>query len=322
MERPMDDGRRKRKNVHILLVDPDEEVFQTLHEPFQEAGYFFDWAPTGRKAMNMAKEFFHNLAIVEVHLPDMSGLEFLRVIKEVHPDAAVVLITANPSLESSVEALHAGASAFLLKPIQREQMIQHINKALDRQNTIIETRELLFAERKKREFYQYLSIRDGLTDLYNHRHFFELLNQEMLLAGRNSQPLSLLMMDIDNFKKWNDSFGHPAGDYALQLIARQLREKCRQVDHVCRYGGEEFAVIAPETSGKNAVYLAKRLVNMVRKTKFQVYDSNIEERLTISVGVASYPADAADRDELIIKADLNLLEAKRSGKDCYFPASL
>jgi len=317
----MEDERSPRKRVHALIVEPEEETYQALMDTFQEAGYFTDGAQSGKRAIDLVKEFFYNFAVVEVELPDMGGVDFLKVMKAIHPDTSVILTTRTPSLENSVEALNAGASAYLVKPIQMEQMMQQVNEMLTRQKAITETRELLFAERKKREFYQYLSIRDGLTDLYNHRHFHELLNQEMAPAIRYNLPLSLLLIDIDDFKKFNDSYGHPAGDQTLQYMARLFRENCRRVDHVCRYGGEEFAIIAPETSGKNAVYLARRLLNKVRKTKIQVYDSLLEGKLTLSIGLASYPTDANNRDDLIIKADENLLQAKKEGKDCYYPSS-
>jgi two-component system cell cycle response regulator len=317
----MEDERNKGKRVNALVVDGDEEIRRTLMERLQEAGYFTDVAPNGKDAIEMVKEFFYNIAVVEVELPDMLGLDFLKVIKGIHPDTSVIFITGNPSLENSVGALNAGANAYIVKPLKIEELMEHINEALDKQRSIIETRELLFAERKKREFYQYLSIIDGLTDLYNHRHFHELLTQEMARAIRYEHPLSLLMIDIDDFKGFNDSFGHPAGDKALQGIARLFRENCRRVDFICRYGGEEFAIITPETSGKNAVYLASRLVTRVREMKISIYESTIEESLTISIGLAGYPADAKTKNELIIKADKYLLEAKKTGKDCLFPPS-
>jgi two-component system cell cycle response regulator len=317
----MDDSRRKAKKVNALIVDPSEEIRQTLMEKFQEAGFFSHTAQSGKEALELVKEFFFNFAVTEVELPDMKGLDLLKGIKRIHPDTAVVFITGSPSLETSVDALNAGAGAFLVKPIQPEPLMQHVNGLLERQKNIIETRELLFAERKKREFYQYLSIRDGLTDLYNHRHFHELLNQEMAPAVRNNQPLSLLMVDIDNFKQFNDTYGHPTGDQALQVIGKIFIDNSRRVDHVCRYGGEEFALITPETNGASAVYLAKRLLTKVRKTRIQVYDSSIEVRLTISIGIASYPVDADNKTDLILRADENLLLAKRAGKDCYYPPS-
>ena len=318
----MEDTRSQRTRVHTLIVENDEQVYQALMDTFQEAGFFTDGARNGKEAIQMVKEFFYNIAVVELDLPDMKGLDLLKVVKGIHPDTSVIFITGNPSLENSVDALNVGASAYLMKPIQTEQMMHHIREVLERQKSIVETRELLFAERKKREFYQYLSIRDGLTDLYNHRHFHELLNQEMAPAVRYNQPLTLLMIDLDNFKKFNDSYGHPAGDHALMEIARLFRENCRRMDHICRYGGEEFAIIAPETSGKNAIHLAKRLLNRVRKAKIQIYDSTIEEKLTLSIGLASYPTDASNKDELIIKADQNLLQAKKEGKDCFYPPGL
>jgi diguanylate cyclase (GGDEF)-like protein len=312
-----EDERGKKKRIHALIVDQDEENCQTLVDSFQEVKYFTDVAETGKEAIDMAKEFFYNVAIVEISLADMKGLDFLRVLKGIHPDTAVIFMTDSPSLENSVDALNAGASAYLVKPLQKEKLMHHIAEALERQRSIVETRELLFAERRKREFYQYLSIRDGLTDLYNHRHFHELLNQEMAPAMRYGYPLSLLMVDIDNFKKFNDLYGHPAGDNVLLQIAKVFRQNCRQLDHVCRYGGEEFAIITPETNGKNAIHLAKRLLNRVRNMQIQVYDSAIEEALTISVGLASFPVDGQTKEDLIRIADQNLLQAKKNGKNCF-----
>ena len=317
----MEDERDKGKRVNALVVDGDEEVRRPLMERLQEAGYFTDVAPNGREAIEKVKEFFYNIAVVEVELPDMTGLEFLKVIKSIHPDTSVIFMTAKPSLENSVGALNAGANAYMMKPLKMEEMMEHISDALDRQRAVIETRELLFAERKKMEFYQYLSIIDGLTDLYNHRHFHELLTQEMARAVRYEHPLSLLMIDIDDFKRFNDSFGHPAGDKALQDIAKLFRENCRRVDYICRYGGEEFAIITPETSGKNAVHLARRLVDKAKAMNIQIYESTVKERLTISIGLAGYPTDAKTKEALIIQADKYLLEAKKAGKGCFFPPS-
>lgn len=317
----MEDEREKGKRVNALVVDEDEEIRQTLMEALQEAGYFTDGVRKGKEALDKVKEFFYNIAVVEVELPDMAGLDFLKMIKSIHPDTSVIFMTGNPSLENSVDALNAGANAYMLKPFKIEEMMDHISEALNRQRAIIETRELLFAERKKREFYQYLSIIDGLTDLYNHRHFHELLTQEMARAARYDHPLSLLMIDIDDFKRFNDSFGHPAGDKALQEIARLFKENSRRVDYICRYGGEEFAVITPETSGKNAIYLARRLVTKVREMKVPIYESTVEQGLTISIGLAGYPSDAKSKNGLIIKADKYLLEAKKAGKNCFFPPS-
>ena len=317
----MENERDKAKRVNALVVDDDEEIRRTLLESLQETGYFTDVAPNGKDAIDKVKEFFYNIALVEVELPDMTGLDLLKVIKSIHPDTSVIFITGKPSLENSVGALNAGANAYMMKPLKMEEMMDHISDALDRQRAIIETRELLFAERKKREFYQYLSIIDGLTDLYNHRHFHELLTQEVARAVRYEHPLSLLMIDIDDFKRFNDSFGHPAGDKALQGISRLFKENCRRVDYICRYGGEEFGIITPETSGKNAVHLARRLVNKVREMKIAIYESTVEESLTISIGLAGYPADAKTKNDLIIKADKYLLEAKKAGKACFFPPS-
>ena len=163
---------------------------------------------------------------------------------------------------------------------------------------------------------QHLSITDGLTGLYNHRHFHEHLEVEVNRAQRYDLNLSLIMIDLDHFKKFNDSYGHLEGDTLLRKIAQILKSSLRETDYVARYGGEEFAVILPETNKAGASFAAER----VRKTISEQTFGEVGEKMTISLGVASYPDDACLRTDLIKKADEALYRAKKEGRNrtCLF----
>ncbi len=156
---------------------------------------------------------------------------------------------------------------------------------------------------------------DGLTGLSNQRHTGQLLRDELRRSNRYQRPFSILMLDIDSFKSFNDSYGHPAGDRMLNTVAGVLRSTIRSVDYVGRFGGEEFLIILPETSKDTACQLAERVRNAVEDRAFVMLEG-IKIRRTISIGVAAYPEDALNVNDLLQKADEALYRAKRSGKNC------
>jgi diguanylate cyclase (GGDEF)-like protein len=160
------------------------------------------------------------------------------------------------------------------------------------------------------------SVRDGLTGVYNHRHFQESLQKEIGRAERRARPLTALMLDIDDFKAINDRYGHPVGDAILQRIVAEIRSEIRgDMDLLARYGGEEFAVILPETPAEEGMEVAERIRRRIDERLFRPPDSNDILRVTVSIGLATYPIDAATKKELIDKADAALYRAKRGGKN-------
>ncbi len=162
---------------------------------------------------------------------------------------------------------------------------------------------------------QHLALTDGLTGLYNQRQFRLMLKEEMTRARRYAKPLTLLMFDVDNFKLFNDTYGHFKGDKALVGVAEILRESMRECDMVFRYGGEEFIAILPETGLDVALTAAERARRMIEERSVEYLKGIADSGVTVSVGVAAYPEDGIDRDALLHVADALLYEAKRKGKN-------
>lgn len=165
-----------------------------------------------------------------------------------------------------------------------------------------------------------MAITDGLTNLYNHRHFYQRIEGEWERAKRYKKTFSLIILDIDFFKKFNDTYGHKAGDAALASVANVLRNSTRTVDVVARYGGEEFAVLLPETSNENAMVIAERIRRNIKAQPFEIDSRKPMVSVSVSAGVASFPDHADHYGELIEAADQALYRAKNAGKDqvCLF----
>lgn len=160
---------------------------------------------------------------------------------------------------------------------------------------------------------QKLSITDGLTKLNSHRHFKQRLEEEMVLASRYNSELSLLILDIDHFKKYNDNFGHVAGDHVLMEVARLLREQTEKTHLPARYGGEEMVLVAPETSKEQAMEIAEKIRSAIEAFTFNVGKETTQ--VTVSIGVATFPEDAQTHMDLISKADKALYAAKARGRN-------
>ena len=160
-----------------------------------------------------------------------------------------------------------------------------------------------------------IAITDRLTGLYNFGYFHERLKEERMRAERYHRLLSLIIFDIDHFKKYNDANGHPAGNEVLKKIAAILKEEAREVDIVARYGGEEMVIVLPETSRRRSAELAQRILDRISSTRFSHMESQPMKKITVSAGVATYPVDADNEEDLVKKADSSLYQAKSEGRD-------
>ena len=291
----------------ILVVDDEEIMRSFLRDVLSGEDYQVDVVPTGEEAIEEAGTKEYDLVITDIKMPGTNGMEVLRGVKERSPKTEVVVMTAYASLESAVESMKLGAADYITKPFNIDQVRIVVAKTLEKRR--------LKQKAEDEEFYKHLSRTDGLTNLYNQRFFHQLLESELSRAKRFRQSLCLLMLDIDNFKLYNDTHGHLAGNQALKQLAWIFKKSVRSCDMVARYGGEEFAIIAPQTDLEGGKILATRLNRLVRETIFDMGDTLPQGRLTVSIGVSSFPDQAADERSLIERSDQALYQAKAQGRD-------
>jgi two-component system cell cycle response regulator len=306
----------------ILVVDDHPDNVEIINARLSSRGFVVETATNGQEALDQVRANPPHLILLDVMMPLMDGYEVARRIKtdEALPFIPIILVTARDSTQDKVEGLDAGADDYLTKPVNFPELearvrsmlrIKRLQDELDQKN-----RELELANKRLRR----LSITDGLTELFNHRHMHELLHEEFERTKRSNEPLALLMLDLDRFKQVNDTYGHPTGDVILYETARMLHETAREIDMVGRYGGEEFIVVLPGTDEEAALQFAERVRQAVEQHTYK--DEANEVRMTVSGGVASYPGDGVDHPELLIKrADEALYAAKESGRNRILRAS-
>jgi diguanylate cyclase (GGDEF)-like protein len=292
----------------ILIVDDDKLMRGVLAEILRNYGYAVLTAGDGTDALEQLEAKRPALVITDLIMPKMSGLDLIRAARRMYSDLDFVVITASNSVDIAVETMKAGATDYIVKPFHLEQIRIVVARALEMRR--------LREQAKKADFYKSLAERDALTGLLNYRSFQEVLRQELQRSLRYERHVSLLMADVDKFKDLNDSLGHLAGDRVLQQVAELLDQNCREPDYCCRYGGEEFAIVVPETDKGGAMRLAERIRGAIEATRFLEAEGTSPARLTVSIGVATRPEDGTTPTELILAADRALYAAKSRGRNC------
>ncbi len=302
----------QEKASHILVIDDEEVICSLLTDVLTEAGHKVVAVASAEEALEKVKDTAFEVVITDLMMPGINGIEILRKVKKVNSDISVIIITGYATVETAVEAMKEGAYDYLSKPFNLAEIKITVDRAVERQTLIRGVKE--------KDYYKGLSLIDGLTGLYNHFHFYHLLGQEIIKAQRYPQSVSLFMIDIDDFKIYNDTYGHLVGDEILRKLAMVLKKVVRKVDYVARYGGEEFSIILPQTDKEKSFISARRLMKVVEETQFKGEEKLPRGHLTISMGIAAYPEDATSLEELIHRADEALYKAKHSGKNqiCLF----
>jgi diguanylate cyclase (GGDEF)-like protein len=302
----------------ILVVDDSKTQLDWVHQVLVREGFEVRTAADGKEAIRKVRTEPPDLVLLDMVLPDMDGLEVLRIVKARAEDhfIPVIILSVKADLDSKVAGLRIGADDFLAKPFAEAELLARCAAML----RIKKLQDELRAMQKRLEEQ---SITDGLTGLRNRRFFDERLMEEFGRAQRYTDPVSLIMLDLDHFKRVNDRFGHQAGDLVLREAADLLRGSLRDPDIPARYGGEEFAVILPKTHVQGALAVAERVWRAIGNKTFRHAlgegpgaSPPVELRVTASIGVAFFPSKDITSAELLVKfADEALYNAKRSGRN-------
>jgi diguanylate cyclase (GGDEF)-like protein len=293
-------GRRPR----LLVVDDQPTNVQVLYQTFA-ADHQVLMATSGEQALNVCAAKQPDLVLLDVVMPGMDGYEVCARLKSdpALRDIPVVFVSAQDDEVSEANGLDVGAVDYISKPINpkivRARVKTHLT--LKRQSDLL--REWVYL--------------DGLTNVCNRRYFEERMVIEWARAARQRTPLSMLMIDVDYFKRYNDRYGHQAGDDCLRRVASELKESLkRPSDLVARYGGEEFVCLLPETGLQGAMQLAEQIATAVRDAGIEHQRSQVPSVVTCSIGVCSKPADLVSSGPALLRAaDAQLYMAKASGRN-------
>jgi diguanylate cyclase (GGDEF)-like protein len=282
----------------ILIVDDAPDTLEIIQKLLRYEGYDVALASTGEEGVKKAEEEKPDVVLMDINLPGIDGTEALRRIRILNPLQCVIMLTAFATVDNAIQALKEGASDFVKKPFENDHLIHIVNQCLEKYRTLKEKERLEDEVRR-------LSVTDDLTGLYNHRHFFKTLEAELVRLKRQKTSLSLMMVDLDNFKSYNDRFGHLEGDKVLKSVGEIVNHSIRHnVDSGYRYGGDEFAVLLIGASMDRATTIAERIRSSIEKTEFQ--------NITVSIGLSEY-RDYLDLEGFVKSADDALYTAKHAG---------
>ncbi len=271
---------------YLIIVDDEIEVGQVVTELLSSLGFNADSESSGKNALQQIRNGKYTFLITDINMPELNGIELIKKVKEEKLDISIIAMTGYDKDYAYMDVINAGANDFITKPFKIDEIEAKISRIL--------------IEKKIRDELAKLSITDNLTGLFNQRHFHNKLKEEVNRANRQNHPLSLILLDLDKFKDYNDTYGHLAGDKMLAESGKIILSNIRgNVDTAFRYGGDEFAIILVEADKEIVINTSKRLKKGFRES----------DGVTASVGFATYQKEM-DVNDLITLADKDLYKSK------------
>lgn len=295
--------------MNVLIVDDQKVMREISKSVVQQLGHLPILAENGEQAIQQVKTNRIDMILLDVEMPGLNGFQTAKIIREnVSLWFPIVFLSARTQPDFFVEGIQSGGDAYLYKPIVPEVLSAMI-KAMER---IALSQEELHQAKVKMER---LAHRDALTNVVNRRGFDNAIELEFEKAKADKNPLTLLLIDVDHFKAFNDNYGHQAGDECLRAVSSKMEEAlCRDQDLLARYGGEEFAVILPNTNKEGALIVAERLLEKVANAAIPHAFSSCANITTVSIGLAEL-GHQQNVSELIQSTDQQLYQAKSQGRN-------
>lgn len=275
------------KNETMLIVDDEVEVGKVVKSLLRSLGFNADFVESANSAMEQLRNGDYSFLITDINMPDMNGIELIKMVSGENPEISIIAMTGYDKDYTYMDVINAGASDFIAKPFKIDEIEAKITRIL--------------IERNIKEKLAKLSITDNLTGLYNQRHFYNKLQEEIERANRQKHNLSLILLDLNNFKVYNDKYGHLAGDTVLSKSGKIVQANIRDnVDTAFRYGGDEFAVILVEADENIVKNICERLKNEFEEVG----------EVSASIGFSTYSSDMKMQD-LVNIADKRLYKDKK-----------
>ncbi len=294
---------QSESRLKILVVDDQPVNIRMLHELLKDDFDVF-MATDGLQAITKCENLHPDLVLLDIVMPEMNGYDVCARLKEnpTTTDIPIIFVTAHFDESEEVRGFELGAVDFIHKPINPIITRARINNQITIQ--------------KQKEQLRSIALTDGLTGIANRRKFDETLQTDWKQCARMQQPLSLLLIDVDFFKKYNDRFGHQVGDSCLQIVAATVKNSLnRPYDLAARYGGEEFSCILPDTDQAGATHIAEQILSNIRALKIDHPDSASNQIVTVSIGVATIKPNIDSTVNVLIEcADQQLYQSKNDGR--------
>ena len=288
----------KHKGSKILIADDETEIRDLVCGFLTEAGYKVYQADNGKDALDLAKLEKPELILLDINMPEMDGTDVKVKLSEDKSTAniPVIFVTGNVSTSDKVEGFNLGIDDYITKPFSLKELLARIEATLSR-----------------RKFYEEISMSDGLTGLMNVHYFKKQYDLFFNLAKRHKEPVfSLAIVDVDNFKEINDKHGHNMGDFVLKKLSSSLAEILRKTDIVTRYGGDEFTIIFPQNTKKQALKALKRVRDDIENKTFTDADTGKEISFSISAGIAEYNDSYENKAQMFAEADVEMYSEKKT----------
>jgi diguanylate cyclase (GGDEF)-like protein len=304
--------------MKILLADDDPVSLRLMQRTLENYGYDVVTATDGVQAAKiLLNPGGPRLALIDWMMPELDGLGVCREVRSRHEDAYVyiLLLTSRQTSDDIVSGLEAGADDYLTKPCHAAELKARLHtgrRILQLEDKLVEAREEM----------RFKATHDTLTSLWNRAGILTLLRSEFSRASRHQTPLSMLICDIDLFKKINDTYGHPVGDEVLQQVSRYLRDLVRPEDCVGRFGGEEFLIVLGDCSRATLEVRANEIREEISRVPFLTQEGPVSVSLSFGAITIEAPCDSDDLDIYVKKADAALYRAKAAGRNCVVFAEL
>ena len=306
----------KSEKKNIYIVDDIEENLQVVGAMLKEEGLNISFARNGESALKGIAKKIPDLILLDISMPEMDGYEVCEHLKtdKATADIPVIFLTGRSQADDIIKGFQYGAVDYVTKPFNAEELLARVSTHLE----LKESRDIISRQNNElkelnSELYQ-LSITDKLTGIYNRLYIMEMISKEFSKSKRNNSTFSCILFDIDHFKKFNDTYGHLAGDHVLEKTAQLARDMIRTEDSLGRYGGEEFLLVLPDINAEKAEAVGEKIRAAIQDCSYTFGKHTLN--VTISLGVSDNTrSDPEDEKEIIDNADKALYKAKNEGRN-------